>query len=188
MPRTFVLSAHGGDRKSQLTALPIGIRIYFYVEDNMIFDSENRFQSQVCSGESDPLRSIESTPFKTQYFPSSMYFTPDSYRTFYSGIVECPIKKIVYSIDHSGPITLGSVIENLIQYVGAGNPFDLHILTCTVDTRLGAASPGYSNVGNRTIEGTFTDSFRSMHFGGDYKQKYLKYKKKYLELKKLHQH
>ena len=179
--KTLVLSAQGQDRRNSISRLQYGITIHFYVDNNMIYDSKNNFQTKVCLEETIPHHSIKGG----EMYSSSLFFTPD-YKNFYSGVVNCNTREILIDIDkyYSHCITLYTVIDILSKIVE--KPFDLHILTCTVNTIPAAPTPGYSNVDNRTIDGIFTNSFQNLRIGGnndDYKQKYLKYKNKYIELK-----
>lgn len=180
--KTLVLSAHDQDRGNSISRLSYGITIHFYVNNNMIYDSKKNFQTKVCLGETIPHHSIKGG----EMYPSSLFFTPDDYNKFYSGVVNCNTREILINIDNDyrHGITLGRVIDILSEIVEI--PFDLHILTCTVSTIPNAPTPAYSNVDNRTIDGIFTNSFKNFRIGennNDYKQKYLKYKNKYIELK-----
>jgi len=129
----YTLSAHGGDYQTYSEILPTNGEIYFYVPECHIYVSLNNFQTHTCSGNTYPKEVIG----PGNHYPSSMFFTKDEQKKWYSGVVDCNDRTIVINIDsYDTSITLGQVIQIIDNYHNKKYPnytFRLHVLTCRVD-------------------------------------------------------
>jgi hypothetical protein len=198
----YVLSAHGRELNEDLHVFNLNGTINYYVYSHEVFISLNSFQTEVCKGETIPIET-----YTRGKIYSDMYFTSDVERRWYSGLVNCETKQVLYNIDRNGPIHLSTILqiieENQIQTYPSKS-FELHILTCRYNELI-PSEPEEFVVDDRTIEGIFTKDFKSMKIKSEsdmdieilkkyikhnnqtqdnnFYLKYIKYKKKYLELK-----
>ncbi len=199
----YVFSAHGSYNKAELRTLSNG-KILFYVGDDEIYDSKNHFQTWACQGRTIPKETINAG----SEYPGGMYFKPDKFKKWLSGLKDCKSGQIVFDLDlmasYGVILTLRSLIEDiLIPYHNQtypGEDFELHVLTCRVcetnpgikkkvimnrERRLPRDRSAYikpkPELPDQLLESQSVDQDHNIQFH----KKYLKYKLKYLALKKI---
>ncbi len=199
----YVLSAHGSYNKSKTKTLPSG-KILFYVGDDEIYDSKNHFQTWACQGRTIPKETINSG----SEYPADMYFKPDKFKKWLSGLKDCKSGQIVWDLDRMDndgiSLTLSSLIEDILlpyhNQTYPGKDFELHVLTCRVcetnpgvkkkvtmsrERRLPRDRSAYIKPKPQLQESQSEQAEQAEQANSKFHKKYLKYKSKYLALKKI---